>query len=98
MPLEQERRRPPKGGLPLRQARTEYIVHIPHEKAKREQTSARAEKVGNHRPLLGGDSLGGRGELEDVGYTEGGGDNERGENDLMIDRISVNHASFALSA
>jgi len=98
MPLEQERRRPPKGDLPLRQAHTEYIVHIPHEKAKREQTSARAEKVGNHRPLLGGDSPGGRGELEDVGYTEGGRDNERGENDLMIDRISVNHASLALSA
>jgi hypothetical protein len=76
MPLEQERGRPPQGDLPLRQARTKHIVHIPHEKAKREQPGTRTEKVGNRRLLLGGDSLGGRRELEDIGYTEGGGNNE----------------------
>jgi len=76
MPLEQEGGRPPQGDFPLSQARTKYIIHIPHEKAKSEQTSTRAEKIGNHRPLLGGNPLGGGGKLKDVGYAEGGGDNE----------------------
>ena len=33
--------------------------------------------------------------MENIGYTEGGGDNKGGENDLVIDRISVDHAIAA---
>ena len=35
--------------------------------------------------------------MEDVSYTEGGGDNERGEDDLVIDWISIDHAKVSSS-
>jgi len=93
MALEQEGGRPPQGDFPPSQGRTKYIIHIPQEKAKGEHPSTRAEKVGNHRPLLGGNALGGGGKLKDISYAEGGGDNERSEDDLVIDWISVDHAN-----
>ena len=93
MPFEQERHRPPQRDLPPRQSRTKYIIHIPDEEPKREHDRARAEEIGNGRLLLGGDALGGRGELEDVGYAEGGEDDERGKDDLVVDRISVYDAA-----
>jgi len=92
MTLKQERDWPAQGDLPLRQCPTEYIIHIPDEKPKGEQGRTGGEEIGNGRLLLGGDTLGGRGELEDVSYAQGGGNDERGEDDLVIYRISVHDA------